>query len=50
MSEGLPIEVTCRVVGVSVSDFYMWKHRKLKRPGFHRGSLVCVLAGSAEMV
>ena len=28
MSEGLPIEVTCRVVGVSVSGFYMWHKRK----------------------
>ena len=28
MSEGFPIEVTYRVVGVSVSGFYMWKHRK----------------------
>jgi len=24
--------------------------RSLKRPGFHRGSVVCVFAGSAEMV
>lgn len=28
MSEGLPIEVTCRVVGVSVSGFYMRRRRK----------------------
>jgi putative transposase len=28
LSDGLPIGVTCRVVGVSVSGFLKWKHRK----------------------
>ena len=36
MSEGLPIGVACRVVGRSVSGFYMWrKHRPSLRAVRH---------------
>ncbi len=28
MSAGLPVEPTCRIVGVSLSGFYVWTHRK----------------------
>lgn len=40
MSEGLPVEVACRVVEVSVSGFYAWRNRP-PSPRAVRHAMLC---------
>ena len=49
MADGYPVEVVCRVIGVSVSGYYCWRRRPPSARSVRHAMLLEVIARSTTL-